>query len=298
MISKNLTVAILTTLAASISSNVLAQPQYVIPTGATGCSSCHLDSFGTGYKPGVLAAAASPLGKIPGLYLFLHPAPPVVTGSDSKPVIHPVNAQWDVTVGEAALFIPLRVSDAEDDNFIIQGTVPLGTTVATLTADVQSDLPMASLSWLPTATQANKTYTMTVNAKETGAGRTLVSDTITTNVRVWPARTSATRNVGQFMLRQAQWSNHQLSLAGKLLFKPTVSIAQQAVSLATLRMNVRTEAGMTVGVPVALTPDVAGNWTTVLTLTDAQVPCAVRLDYEGLNAARTVKLAPAATCVK
>jgi hypothetical protein len=298
MIHKKLWAAGLGVVAAlSVSSNALARPEYVIPTGASNCDSCHLDNFGTGYKAGVLQAAASPLGKIAGLFAFLHPAP-VLPGSDTKPVLHPLNNEWDVTVGEVGLFIPLRVSDSEDDNFTLQGVVPVGTTVVSLSTNAQTNLPMMGLSWKPSAAQADKTYTFTLSAKETGVGRILVSDTITTKVRVWPARTSATKNVSQFMVRQAQWDNNQLSLAGKVLFKGAVTAAKRAASLAALRMNVKTETGVVIGVPLVLTPDINGNWTKTLALTDTQVPCAVKLDYEGLNAARTVKLAPPASCIK
>jgi hypothetical protein len=277
----------------SISTDALARPEYVIPTGASNCDSCHLDNFGTGYKAGVLQAAASPLGKIAGLTAFLHPTP--VQGSDTKPILHPLNNQWDVTVDESALFIPLRVSDAEDDNFTIQGTIPIGMSVVSLSTDPQSNLPMMGLRWKPTAAQANKTYTLTLSAKETGTGRTLISDNITTKVRVWSARNSATKNVSHFIIRQAQWNNNQLVLAGKVLFKSNLTAAQRATALARLRMTVKSESGVAVTTPLALSPDSQGNWGSVLANT--QVPCSVKLNYEGLNAARTVKLAPE-SCIK
>ncbi|MEY4768296.1 MAG: hypothetical protein RL637_935, partial [Pseudomonadota bacterium] len=152
--------------------NSWAKPEYVVPTGAKTCDQCHLDNFGSGYKSGVLQAAASPLGKMAGLTAYIKslstPVTPIITGANTKPVIHPVNAEWNVTVGESTLLIPIRVSDAEDDNVILQGSVPLGAVASAFKPDTQTNLPMTYLRWTPTASQAGKIYNVSVTVKETG----------------------------------------------------------------------------------------------------------------------------------
>jgi hypothetical protein len=275
----------------------LAQPQYMAPTGATQCSQCHLDNFGGGYKPGMIAASLSPLGKFAGLKAWLNPTTPPVA-ADTKPVVHPINPQWDITVGESPLSIPLQVSDAEDDSFVIKGSAPLGATVSTPVTDSQSHLPMATLNWKPTAAQAGKSYNISLTANETGTGRTLVSSAVTATVNVWPARVSATKNVSQLMIQRAQWNNNQLLLEGKVLFNSKVTAAQRTNLLATLQLDLTSKSGLVVSSPAALVADSTGNWKKTVQLSGSQVPCAAKVSYENLVALRSVKLAPAATCVK
>lgn len=296
MIRQKLCIAILgIAVTLSVNTDALAKAEYMVPTGATNCAACHLDNFGNGYKAGLILASASPLGKFQGLIAWLNPTVPSV--NDTKPILHALDNEWNVTIGEMELVMPLYFSDAEDDSFTLQGSVPTGMTPVPVSIDAQTNLSMASLRWQPTAAQANKTYTVTVFAKESGTGRTLNSDTLTTIVRVWPARTSIDRNVSQFIVRQAQWNNNQLLLAGKLVFKSTITATQRTAALAHLKMTIKTESGITMSVPLKLTPDINGNWTQILNLTETQVPCTVRLDYEGFTATRTVKIAPA-TCLK
>lgn len=283
-----------------------AMPSYVVPTGATSCNQCHNDNFGNGFKAAALQAAASPLGKIPGLTAYIKslstpvtPVTPVTpTGTDTKPVIHPINPEWNVTVGESQLVIPLRVSDAEDDSFSFKGSMPQGAAITAPATDAQSTLPMSILLWSPTATQAGKSYTISVTANEMGTGRTLVSSPVTATIKVWPARASASKNVTQLLLDRAQWNNNQLLLTGKLLFKTGLTTAQRAAALANLRLNLKSSIGIAIGSPLALAVDNFGNWKQILTLNASQVPCVARVDYEGLVAVRTVKLAPASTCIK
>jgi len=274
-----------------VSTDASARPEYVAPTGAAGCTSCHYDNSGSGFKPGVLAAAASPLGKIAGLKAFLHP-----TAVDTKPVLHPINPKWDITVGEAPLVISLQVSDAENDTFALHGSAPTGYTLSPVY--LKNNLPTIDFKWAPTAAQASKVYPLSVYVQETGTGRTLSSNTVTANIQVWPARVSATKNVSQFMLQGAQWTNNTLSLAGQVVFKANLTVAQRTSALASLTLNIMSSSGVIVYAPVKLSPQVNGNWFKAIPLTGSEVPCSIKLSYEGLKAARSVSLAPAATCVK
>ncbi|MFZ2726225.1 MAG: hypothetical protein WAX77_08250 [Methylococcaceae bacterium] len=282
--------------ALSLPSVVHAQAAYVAPTGAAGCTSCHNDNFGNGFKTGVINAFNS--GGLQGLYNLLHPT----TTPNTAPVLSAINAQWDVTVGEVGLVIPLSVSDKQGDTFNINGTVTptvSGITVSPVYTDSKTHLPTKDVKWTPTTAQGNKNYTFSLYAQESSAGHSLKSNTVKTNVHVWPARISATKNVQRFVLQSAQWSANKLTLSGLVLFKPTVTAAQRTTSLNTLTMALRSNAGIIItGSPVKLTPSTTGSWTKTFTLTASQVPCLAKVTYEGLNAARTVTSAPAVSCLK
>jgi hypothetical protein len=284
----------------STATNVLAQPQYVAATGASGCADCHLNSFGQGYKPEVITiatTAASYADKMARLTTFVKSLTAAVV--DTAPVLHPINTKWNITVGEVPLAIPFVVSDAENDTFAIHGSVATGMTVSAITTDPVSQLPTFNLKWTPTAVQAGKSYPVSVYVKETGTGRVLLSKTVKTNVTVWPARANAaTAKVSQNNVQLAQWQNNVLKIAGQITFKSTATAAQRATALATLRMTVKSKSGMVIGLPLVLKPNATGNWSKLLTLTASQVPCTVVVDYEGLKAERGVSLAPVATCLK
>jgi len=292
MMNKNLLVTALWAAATvGVATDAQAHSQYVVPTGAAGCTSCHYDNNGSGFKPGVLAAAASPLGKIAGLKAFLHPV-----AADTKPVLHPINPKWDVTVGEAPLVISLQVSDAENDTFALHGSAPTGYTLSS--AYIKNNLPTVDLKWAPTAAQAGKVYPLSVYVQETGTGRTLSSNTVAANIQVWPARVSTTKNVSQFSMQGAQWKNNTLTLNGQVIFKSTVTAAQRATALKNLTLSITSASGVIISKPLKLFPQPTGNWSKSITLTASEVPCLVKLSYEGLRAARLVSLAPAASCLK
>lgn len=301
MNKKILSVATLVIGSISGISDVLARPQFVIPTGATRCTNCHLDEFGSGFKPGVLDAFK---GGLLGLKAFLHPTP--IKSGDSKPILHPINTYWDVTVGSAALVIPLLVSDVDADTFTIKTSIPsikngglpiTGGVLLPERTDVASNLPVIDFKWQPTTAQANKTYTVNFTAQEQGLGRKLLSNSVTATINVWPARKSATKNVSQFKVQRAQWSNNALNLTGVVVFKSGLTTAQRAAALKTLNLTMRTNSGLVVGTASHLAVDASGNWKKTLSFKGSSVPCTVKLEYEGLNATSPVKLAPK-TCLQ
>ncbi|MCF7988709.1 MAG: hypothetical protein K9L60_14250 [Methylovulum sp.] len=270
-----------------------AFPGFVEPTGAQGCTSCHLDAEGNGYKPGILEASKSPLGLIEGLKAFLKPA---ILVTNTAPVLHPINPKWDVTVGEIPLTIPLQVTDKEDDTFTLHGSAPTGYTVSNVYT--RNSLPTIDFKWSPTAAQANKVYPIRVYVKETGTGRSLQSNTISANIQVWPARSTLSKNVSQFIMQGAQWKNNTLSLSGSLTFKSSLTSAQRTAALASLTMNVTSASGAVISQPVKLAPSSTGSWTKSFILNASSVPCTVKISYEGIKAARYVSLTPLETCVK
>ncbi len=281
----------------SLAPVVLAHPEYVKPTGASGCTACHNDNYGNGFKAGVLAAAYSSDGLIEGLKDYIDDYNDAQEDENTNPVLSPINEQWDVTVGEAPLLIPLRVYDDEHDDFVIHGSSPSGYSWSKIYLDSLTELPSVDYRWSPKAGQANKTYTVSFYAQEKGSGRSLKSNTVTATVRVWSARTSATKQVSQFRLQTAQWSANKLTLSGVVIFKTSVTSAQRAAALTALTMTLVSNSGKVISAPTKLTPIANGAWQKTLGLTRGQVPCSIRLNYEGLNASRLVKQAPS-TCIK
>jgi hypothetical protein len=88
-----------------------------------------------------------------------------------------------------------------------------------------------------------------------------------------------------------------MTLSGQVIFKPNVNAAQRKAALKTLALNVMSDSGQVIGLPLKIVPNASGHWSKTLSLTATKVPCLVKLSYEGLKSARTVQLAPA-SCVK
>ncbi len=293
--------ALLMASSALLASNAFAWPSYVQLTGAKDCASCHITAQGNGYLPGILAAARSSQGVIEGLKAFLREAGIIeeeqeVTKPNTAPVLHPINAKWDVTVGEQPLIVPLQVSDKEDDTFALHGSAPSGYSTSRIYS--KNNLATIDFRWSPTAAQANKNYFINVFVQETGDGRNLKSNLISANIQVWPARESQTKQVGQFLLQAAQWKGENLNLSGQLFFKKSISPALRRKALSTLTMEITSASGIPISQAVKLKPNNKGSWTSTLTLGAGETPCVVKVSYEGLIAARPVSQALAGTCVK
>ncbi|KJV06102.1 hypothetical protein [Methylocucumis oryzae] len=284
---------LLLTASSLLTGTALAREEYVPLTGAESCLDCHRDLEGNGYTSGVLDAWNS--GEIEGLKKFIE-AKNNTGNTNTAPVLHAINSKWDITVGESALVIPLQVTDAEDDSFALHGTAPTGYSVSDVY--IKNGLSTVDFKWSPTAAQANKTYTVKLYVQETGDGRSLKSNTITSLIKVWPARKTATKQVGTFQLQSAQWKSNAMTLTGLVTFKSNVTAAQRTAALAKLTMSVSSANGKVVSTPVKLAPNSAGTWTKKFTLGASKVPCSVKVNYEGLIGMRSVSLAPAATCVK
>ncbi len=48
-----------------------ARPEYVAPTGASGCTDCHVNNSGSGYKTGVITAYYSSSNRMVGLKNYI-----------------------------------------------------------------------------------------------------------------------------------------------------------------------------------------------------------------------------------
>jgi hypothetical protein len=317
MNTKKWGVAVLISSVLGIVPTVYAHPEFVQPAGAAGCTDCHIMGLEEGveitlgYHPGVLEAFK---GGMPGLKAFitkLHckqdPSaaeckPPK---NNTPPVLLPIKAQWDVTVGEEALVIPLMVNDKEDDMFAVTLAQPStspkanGALFSAERTDMASRLPAIDFKWKPTPAQANKTYVVNFTVREKGAGRTESSKPATATITVWPARTGqvAKPKISGFVLQRAQWNNGMLNLAGAVEFKLGLSSAQRKVAINALAVKMRSHSGASIGPVWKLAVDANGNWVKSLSLPEGSVPCVIKLNFEGLNASSPVKLAPS-SCVQ
>lgn len=267
-----------------------AYPAFVQPTGASGCTSCHNDSYGNGFKPGVLAAYED--DGLEGLKDYIEELENNAT-KNTKPVIKPINDKWDITVGEAGLTIPIPVYDAENDNFDLHGSAPTGFKFSDVYIDKTTQLPTIDFKWSPSADQANKTYQLSFYAREIDTKEKLTSETVKIYIQVWPARTTATRFVKQFQLTNATWRSNRCYLSGALAFKTLLSETQVQNAQKTLTMTIKSTKGETLSNPVKLTPNSQGVWYKTISLFKnfEKPPCRIRVEYEGLKAARYITLA-------
>jgi hypothetical protein len=278
-----------------------AQESWAIELGEyPKCTSCHTSQPGSGDTVKPAAKQAYNNGELNGLKEYLK-----IFNANSKPVLLPINGQWNVQVGEIPLTIPLSVKDKEADNFVMQlsnasqPVAPKGYSFSKPYTLASNQLPTVNFIWKPTTAQKNKNYTASFSANETTAtGSKQLSNIVTANIFVWAARpVSAKYIINQFMVDNAKWAANKLTLTGRIAFKPKISAPIKAAALNALRLRLKSNAGAVVGIPMPIKPNTLGVWTSTMPLTAAQVPCLIKAEYEGLTVASTVKPVPS-TCLK
>lgn len=295
MIKKNLFVSsVLITACAGITANVSAQPQYAAKLGAD-CGVCHATSSGGG---GIKKAAMDAFiagGVIPGLKNFVNSSKSAPLPTNTKPVISSIALEWDAEADQA-LTIPLSVTDAEQDAFQISGKLPSGSSLSTeYTAN--NGLPTVDFKWTPTAAQANKTYTVTLTAKETSTAQKLSSLPVTAKVRVWPAGNRDQAYISKFIVSTTKWTVGNLTLKGKVIFNTLVTAAEKTTLLNRTDWTVNITQGTTgTGTAISslqpITLDKGGNWTLSNISLVAPFSCNATVGFEGKMAARKITGAP------
>jgi hypothetical protein len=205
------------------------------------------------------------------------------TTKNTKPVLNSVAKQWDATVGE--LFtIPLSVNDAEQDEFTIIGKVA-GSTLSAIHPDA-AGLPSIDFEWTPTASQANKIFTITFQAKETKTTPKLISNKVSVKIRVWAANNRNSASVKTFAVTTSKFANGNLNLVGKVTLNTILTATEKKDFFAQkLDLTVSDKTGVLIGT-TPLTLDANGNWSANLPANSST--CDIILQYEGKNAARTV----------
>ncbi len=202
---------------------------------------------------------------------------------NTNPVLNAVAPQWDVKVGEL-ISIPLSVKDAEQDAFMMTGSV-VGSKFSAVHPD-SANLPSIDFTWIPTATQVNKIFTITFQAKETKTAKRLASNKVPVKIRVWAAGDKTAASITKLNVITSKWAAGKLNLAGNVVLNSLLTPAEKQAFIAQkLDLTVSSSTGVLVG-SNTLTLDAKGNWTTVIPAT--QVPCDIVLQFDGQKAARTV----------
>lgn len=215
---------------------------------------------------------------------------------DAIPVILPIDNEWNVQIGEEALSIPLIIDDEEAGGFLMDLTAATPAVVnksysfSKLYLEPIRKRPTINFKWTPSAKQKPTKYSLVFRANEIiDDGSKQFSVPIKTNVYVWPARPVSSKNVvSQFIVNKANWATNGLTLSGSINFKKTTTPAARVETLKTLRLQVKSNTGTLLGLPIILKPTAKGAWSSKLTLSRTQVPCIIKADYEKLIAARTV----------
>jgi hypothetical protein len=202
---------------------------------------------------------------------------------NTSPVLNAVAPEWDVKVGEL-ISIPLSVKDAEQDAFQMIGSVS-GSKFSAVHADA-AGLPSIDFTWTPTATQVNKIFTVTFQAKETKTAKRLASNKVAVKIRVWAAGDKSAASITKLNVITSKWAAGKLNLVGNVVLNSLLSPAEKQAFIAQkLDLTVSGSNGVLIG-SNTLTLDAKGNWTTVIPAT--QVPCDIVLQFDGQKAARTV----------
>jgi hypothetical protein len=293
--------AILVSATSLLATNAYAKGSFADQLGVSGqCTLCHNSPDG-GFetlKPAALQAYQNG-GVKPGLENYLKSLQ-----GNAKPVILPIDSEWNVHIGQT-LSIPLTIKDDEDEGFAIQ-LAKASPTIAAQSYNFAAfalntnGQPFTTFKWTPSASQtANKVYTLSFRATEALSNGTIqVSVPIATKAYLWPKRPLVASHVLQhFKVNSAKWGANKLVLTGNIAFKTSATTAARNTALANLRLKLKSFGNAAVGVPIKLTVNSAGNWSSTVSLTGVQVPCIVKAEYEQLIAARTVKSVPA-TCKK
>lgn len=212
------------------------------------------------------------------------PVTPPTATKNTKPVLNAVAQQWDATVGEP-FKIPLSVKDTEQDEFTILFGKLAGAKLSAKKSDA-AGLPSMDFEWTPNASQANKIFTITFQAKETKTTPKLVSNKVSVKVRVWTAGNRSSASVKTFTVTTSKFTNNQLNLSGKVTLNSILTAAEKKDFLAQkLDLTVSDKTGVLIG-SVPLTLDAGGNWSATLPANSST--CNIILQYEGKNAARNV----------
>lgn len=215
---------------------------------------------------------------------------PSSTKTNTKPVLNSVAQQWDIEAGQL-LTIPLSVKDAEQDEFVITGSVA-GSKFSKIYPNAGTLLPTIDFQWTPTAKQVNKIYTISFMAKETKTTQKFASNKVSVRIRVWPAGNRDVASVSKLNVATSVWKAGTLTLSGNVVFNPLMTPAERKAFIAKqLELTVTSGKSATGGELVGNKPlilDNKGNWSVSFPVAQAQAPCDITLQYEGQNASRTV----------
>ena len=207
---------------------------------------------------------------------------------NTKPVLHSLEQQWDIDVGQQ-LTIPLVVEDAEQDSFKIVSSF---TTDVTLNAISETAQPTVQFQWTPRISYENKIQTIKFYAKETKTAEKYASNSVSVRIRVWPEGGREIASIRNLIITSCLWNAGTLALSGKVLLNAMLTTAEKQDFMArNTIINVfshKTINNNSFITTTSLTFDQEGNWQAFINLPLLQVPCAITLQY--LNTVNTTRV--------
>ncbi len=237
---------------------------------------------------GLVAVFATPTASAKSEYAKTLGVNSTVIKIDTAPVLNSIAQQWDIEAGQL-LTIPLSVKDAEQDEFIMTGSVA-GSTFSKMYPNVGTLLSTIDFQWTPAAAQVNKIYSITFMAKETKKIQRLASNKVSVRIRVWPAGNRNAASVNKLNVSTSVWKDGALTLTGNVVLNSLLTPTERQTFITKkLDLTVISGKNATDGTLIGtmpLTLDSKGNW--IISLTVAPAPCDITLQYEGQSASRTV----------
>lgn len=301
MIKKNALVSTILLMAgAGMADNVSARQEYADQLKTT-CQACHNSNDGNSSNVKSAAMAAFIQGGVnPGLKNFV--ANTISSGpANTKPVISPVNPEWNIDEGQE-LSIPLSVTDTEEDPFEITGKFPIGASTASPEYIATNGLHTIDFKWTPTSDQANKIHTVKFIAKETATTKKLSSKPFTVKIHVWPAGVHS--NVSKLIVSTAKWKLDALTLKGKVVLNNKMLPTEKTTFLSRTDLDINFIAGLNnqginIGNSQPITFDSKGNWslTSLVLPASPAFSCNVSLEVDSAKVTKKIAGAPK-TCIK
>jgi hypothetical protein len=220
------------------------------------------------------------------------PAMPLLNQKNTKPVLNAVSTQWDARVGQL-MRIPLTVYDAQQDDFKLTGEKN-GAKFSSVYISPQTLLPTVDFEWTPTKTQAGKTFNFSFIAKETTTKTFYTSNQVNVSINVWQGTEQTNTLISRFNVGVVAWRAGQLFLQGNLVFdesmnsseRDTFFLQEYEINLA----NAKKTNEILESHPLII--DKNGDWYLTIPMDATQVPCKLRMIYQGLQSLRTVSGAP------
>ncbi len=226
-------------------------------------------------------------------HVILNPPACDSSAPSAKPRLDALASVKEAAVGRAVV-VPVSALDCDGKGTAIKAQgLPLGATLSEGALDARTGKWTQRLRWIPSASQANKVFTVSFKAIETDKKSHPASKPYRMKIRVWP--TSPERDsIAKVTVGQAQWqaSQHRLIAQGKVVFNRMLS-KQERLNLLAHTLAIQSSSKATpIGAPVTVKP--SGPWRAILPLAETEVPCAVVAELKDKNSEpKEVKNKPA-----
>jgi hypothetical protein len=189
----------------------------------------------------------------------------------------------------------LSALDCDDDTATIKGVkLPKGAKL-TQAFDAERRKQVATLTWVPKAEDAGKTFDLGFQAVtlDHAGHESDASDPRWTNVTVQPAPSDVpdVESIRALIIQKAQWlaDQSELILSGRIKFDRQLSKSEREALVADPITLVDGATDAVIGEVLA---DVHGKWLAKIPLAEGAVPCTVKVQFQDQTAVRSVKRVP------